>query len=415
MVSRLRHTPSVLLVFIFALFLFSVPAAAQTDLATSYSFEGGATFNYPDDWRLSDGNERVQVFSDATRVYVLDEAALSGIGVKATANEADALQIYFERYHSDRAFKPAKVETLEINGRSTAQYDYSADDGRARIIAFRFTNGALGLIEGMSLAGKLKEEEIVLAITASFDSSGDANTAISTEPVDCSVSTRVADTVRVRVGPGENRASIIFLPSDEDFQVLGQASANDGSLWWKLDKEAVAPQKSANEVWVAQNDVRATGNCGAVVDVNAPPIIPISNVPPTTGNSGGGNTGVPPATGSGLPTTGLYSGSIGDGNASCADIPNVNFQPDNRQFTAFIQPSGSSFIYVDGSGPLVRTSGNTFSGTITYIDPSDNRPFSRAMTLTVISSTQIVGTFTDTVEYDGRLCSATLPITMNLQ
>jgi hypothetical protein len=411
----LRKLPLSFMAFILFFFVAIVPAVAQTDLAKSYTFDGGATFNYPADWRLSDANERVQVFSDATRVYVLDEAALSGIGVKTTANEADALQLYFETYHSDRAFKPAKVETLEINGRSTAQYDYSADDGRARIIAFRFTNGALGLIEAMSLAGKLKEEELALAIAASFDSSSEATTTASTEAIDCTVSTRVADTVRVRVGPGENRASIIFLPSDEDFQVLGQASANDGSLWWKLDKEAVAPQKSANEVWVAQNDVRATGNCGAVVDVNAPPIIPISNVPPPSGNSGGGNSGVPPASGSGLPTTGLYSGSIGDGNASCADIPNVNFQPDNRQFTAFIQPSGSSFIYVDGGGPLVRSSGNTFSGTITYVDPADNRAFSRTMTLTVVSSTQIVGTFTDTIEYDGRLCSATLPITMNLQ
>lgn len=419
------HKPPISLTFLtilLLLFALTIPVAAQTDLPNSYDFESGATFNYPDGWRLSDGNERLILTSDDTEVYVLDDAALRAIKVPATADEADALQIYYEEYHSDRAFKPAKVEPLDIEGRSTVQYDYSADDGRALIISFRFEDGVLGLIEAMSLAGKLKETEAVLAVAASFVSTGAPGTAtttttVSTEPVDCTISTNVEDTVRVRVGPGENRAPIVFLPADEDFEVLGKAEANDGSLWWKLDKEVVAPDKAANEVWVAQNDVRADGNCEAVLDVNAPPVIPISNVPPPpagdNGNSGSGDTGVPAPAGSGLPTSGTYNASIGDGTASCADIPSFNFLPDNRSETYSIVVGGASLFYLDG-GPMVRTGGNTFSGSVNYVD-FDNLPFNRRFTLTVVSSTQMTGTFTDTFEFDGRLCSATLPVTMNLQ
>jgi hypothetical protein len=89
----------------------------------------------------------------------------------------------------------------------------------------------------------------------------------------CTVQTDQANTVTVRVGPGENRGAIMYLPTNQPFKILGQATANDGSLWWELDKQEVAPDRSANEVWIAQNDVSANGSCNNIEVVEAPPII----------------------------------------------------------------------------------------------------------------------------------------------
>jgi hypothetical protein len=85
------------------------------------------------------------------------------------------------------------------------------------------------------------------------------------------------DNVVVRVGPGENRGALLHLPAIQSFHVLGQATAEDGSLWWQLDAEEVAPNRSANEVWVAQNEVSERGECEQITESTSPPIIPISN------------------------------------------------------------------------------------------------------------------------------------------
>src|SRR5262245_10936828 len=101
------------------------------------------------------------------------------------------------------------------------------------------------------------------------------NTPEVTETTPCTVSTDEANTVRLRVGPGANRTSFAFLPADEAFAVLGKAQDDDGGLWWKVDRQEVAPKKSAAEAWVSDEDVTKAGDCDAVQDVNVPPIIPI--------------------------------------------------------------------------------------------------------------------------------------------
>lgn len=102
----------------------------------------------------------------------------------------------------------------------------------------------------------------------------------------CLVSTDVERTVRLHVGPGTNRTSVAFLPANQTFEALGEAEANDGSRWFKLDKSQAAPNSSALEVWVAADLVMTSGDCTAVGEAFAPPIIPIiQQNPPTTSNS----------------------------------------------------------------------------------------------------------------------------------
>ena len=89
----------------------------------------------------------------------------------------------------------------------------------------------------------------------------------------CIVSTEASDTVRVRVGPGENRTSVSFLPANEEFTPLGQATDDDGNVWFQLDKEQAAPGRSINEAWVAAEELDTTGDCSVVGEAAAPPII----------------------------------------------------------------------------------------------------------------------------------------------
>ncbi|MEM9949994.1 MAG: hypothetical protein AAF846_00230 [Chloroflexota bacterium] len=91
----------------------------------------------------------------------------------------------------------------------------------------------------------------------------------------CLISTDQERTVRLHVGPGINRTSVAFLPVGETFEPLGEAEANDGSRWFKLDKSQAAPNSSALEIWVAVNDVMQVGDCTVVGEASAPPIIPI--------------------------------------------------------------------------------------------------------------------------------------------
>lgn len=93
----------------------------------------------------------------------------------------------------------------------------------------------------------------------------------------CFVSTDTARSVTVRVGPGENRTAILFLRVGEEFAVVGATTLEDGSIWFKLDKEQVDPGTSAAEFWIAADDADQSGDCEAVAAAIAPPLIPILN------------------------------------------------------------------------------------------------------------------------------------------
>ncbi len=101
----------------------------------------------------------------------------------------------------------------------------------------------------------------------------------------CTIQT-TSSSVPMRVGPGFNRGVRDYLPPNQPFPVLGDATASDGSLWWQIQVTNV-PQ-----AWVLQSDVTATGDCN-VAAVPAPPIVlppppatntPAPNQPPPAAN-----------------------------------------------------------------------------------------------------------------------------------
>jgi hypothetical protein len=83
----------------------------------------------------------------------------------------------------------------------------------------------------------------------------------------CVIRAKPDRNVAVRVGPGNDRAIRFYLPNDENFLVIGHATAADDTYWWKIESNDIA------QAWVAQSDVTSIGNCEAVGNAAAPPII----------------------------------------------------------------------------------------------------------------------------------------------
>jgi len=107
------------------------------------------------------------------------------------------------------------------------------------------------------------------AVNPSPDGGG-AATGGTGEP--CTVQTTRRD-VPMRVGPGFNRGVRDYLTPNVVYPVLGDATANDGSLWWQIEVPNV-PQ-----AWALQDDVMPSGDCD-VPDAEAPPFVPAA--PPPT-------------------------------------------------------------------------------------------------------------------------------------
>ncbi len=197
----------------------------------------------------------------------------------------------------------------------------------------------------------------------------------------CSVSTDIESSVTVRVGPGTNRTSILHLPIEEYFSVLGMGFADDESMWLQLDKSEVAPNPSASELWVPRGDVTLSGNCIGLDQVNAPPIIPIINpAPDTTDTDGGDEGGTNENNNSGSIIGGIQAGlwpvTIVKGSI---DGPCINQSPQGEQvvsqnylFTMQPDANGESisvtWAFSDGAATFTmsRTAGTSYHGILFF-------------------------------------------------
>lgn len=393
--------------------LVALPAAAAQDIELSETFtlDDGTTFQYPGDWTLeNEKNSFLNVSDDQTQLFIIDPASLEDFGFGDDADLRDALTGYFEDIFAGQIkLDKKKLQDVEIDGREAVRYDYDdpAGDG-ALLIALRLSDGAIALIDSVSLDGELTEADVVLAIAETLDRTGEAaggNATISTTP--CTITTD-ANNVAVRVGPGTNRATFVFLPSGMDFDVLGKAEIDD-HVWWKLDKQAVAPKKSAAEAWVSELDVDESGDCDAVADVNAPPVIPIS-APPAGGNTGGGGGsgnsgggGQPAGAGEAIPQSGTWTITYPKTvPGSCTNIPTQNLEVDYAPESVSVSGANGSSLMLDGD-VFPRIGANTYQGS--YVTDEGDPVL---LTLRVSSPTYMTGEFIVSFTQDGAQCSITV-------
>ena len=110
--------------------------------------------------------------------------------------------------------------------------------------------------------------------TATLTPSATATPLPTNTPTPCTISTALAG-IPVSVGP--NRVVRTTLPINVEIRVTGQQTADDGSLWWRI--EPLNQSVEADRFWVRQSDVTAHGDCDLVENADSPDVI--------SGGSGG--------------------------------------------------------------------------------------------------------------------------------
>jgi len=246
---------------------------------------------------------------------------------------------------------------------------------------------------------------------------GEAMPTVIAAAESCMVSASAADTARLRVGPGFNRTSVAFLPAGQSFEVIGQATADDDSVWFKLDKDEVAPQSAASEVWVLNEEVETEGGCDAVATVGGSPVIPIMSAPPAAPETqpddagGSSSTDAAPAAGT-APLGGTWTVTFARmSNASCEGYENVvvpthevwvDWDESDYVWTATMIVNGNTSFTFDGD--VYRANGgNEYVGNWDF----DQAGLNTYLYWRVNSPTSMSGVMTGNVIDGGVACSGT--------
>jgi hypothetical protein len=157
----------------------------------------------------------------------------------------------------------------------------------------------------------------------------------------CFVSAETDDSAQLRVGPGYNRSVFGFLAADGEYTVTGQFVDDAGDVWYQLDKDEVAPDAAANELWVAQVEVFESGDCTAVAEADAPPIRGAApQIQPVEGGGDGGDVTAP--------SGGSWVLTIAEsGLASCLGSETVSLSASETlgqtSFPTDLEPNGEGF------------------------------------------------------------------------
>ena len=286
--------------------------SAQDSLDQTFTTADGETsVESPSGWVAAEQTSgKIIVNNDGVTIQFFDPGFVARVAAGVSPDDPGAVLVAFLDAGGWTHGDPATVRTRGRAGvHVTAAVETFAGDGLAYGLPIDDDSVAVAVaIWDADSAGALSTiDEIVLSYdsdvvaepsdTVDSGAGGDLISGALSEnatvaDVDCTIRTNQAQYASVRVGPGLNRTAILFLPADRDFSVLGQAAANDGAMWWKLDKDEVSPNSAAEELWVNQDQVFPVDGCINVPEVQPPPVIPIPsdavplpgdwNVVPTT-------------------------------------------------------------------------------------------------------------------------------------
>ena len=392
---------------IVGLLLLAVPAAAQDTPRTEHLLEGGYHITVPQSWTMG----RNQQAGFPGYFFAGEELMLYALGPLELPQEIDidadaSAETVLQEIANTLGGEEVEIEGMEFtentDGSQSAVWSYSSVDDAGDPIdgilyVLKLASGEFAALLFYGEPGVTTEQaDLAAEIAASFAGTSNVEQA---QPADCYVSTSEANTVQVRVGPGEHRSVYAFMPAGEAFLVTGTATADDGSQWYRLIVVEVAPTKAANEAWVAQAAVDESGDCGAVDESIAPPVVPLAgqegSVPPVPQPSSGNWT--------------LMYGStaiVFCGVDAAVRVPSSELLPGNRVATSLtVQDDGALDI---GGTVFTRAADGIYIGTYTLNDELED---ARAR-LTVISSTQIVARFALDVEAEGERCTINLDGTL---
>ena len=398
---------------LFALFPSFVTAQAAVPIDPAYNI------TLPDDWNWEYATPYAGFFlsGDDYTVYLVDPAEVRSVvryTTKATMEEVfrDTFAVLYE----GGLPVGADIEALNVPGREGLVWSYTMDDNQVGLfMLIVMSDESYGVFDAYADASDFDNPERELRdLILSFDNVEAVETAVQ-QPASgeaCRVFTDQERTAALRVGPGENRSSVAFLPAGVEVDVTGINVSADGTEWFQLDRMQAAPQSAAAELWLRRGDAEEIGDCDAVGDAAAPPVIPIAVQPPTPAPGGGGSEPQPPATGSITPQSGRYTMTLNSiTNASCLGGENVRLNTTDiyvsLQFFDNFVTIVNGGIDINGDF-FARVSGtNSFAGAFTFEDGSNDQVRFNFSSPTTASGTIVINLTAN----DGTPCSGTVVFT----
>lgn len=391
----------------------ALPTLAQN--LTAVDLPGGYRIDVPKDFEVTEDGDLITLTDGETSIDVYPPDVLQeSVEWDSKTEPADLLG---ELVTALFEFDDPEINEIDFDNQAFPvwYWEISDDDLKGTSYLIPLSDGSYALLD-VYASSTVYDETINLLdeIATSFRLTEE----VTSENVECFVSTQDTDTVQMRVGPGENRSVIAFLPAKIEFTVTGSFTEDDGDIWFQLDKAEVDPGSAAAELWVAAEAVDATDGCDAVAAVNAPPIIPASSRPANTGSNSGGNTG-----GGSTNTTGgsivnglwslYYSPS---GNASCAGGQNVSivtseFLGYTVQANVLRVAGGVIYSSAEQNDGGVREAEFTVTGPGRYtISYNYGGGVNSQLYLTVVNGQSMVGQEIFNFSVDGTACSGTIGV-----
>jgi hypothetical protein len=361
-----------------------LPTLAQDDNTETYEFmDSSVTITFPSKWKLTEADDgHINLSTNNFNVQAYDSIALTNaFDFKSADSVEDALIELAPQLLGNTAEFDEDAIILEGN---MARFATNVDDDTITIMVVLMSDGTFGILQSTSPEDEtLSNETILMDILATFNSAGGGGLSLNLDSLDlsnvfCNVSTSESNSVQVRVGPGTNRTVVSFLPAHTEFAVLGKAEANDDSLWFKLNKEEAAPTKSVNETWILAESVTQEGDCDAVPDAAAPPIIPIIVQPTPNPDGTTDNSDYI------IPTAGAWRIIGNDIFLSCANGAALQLPSELAPGTSSISGGGSDGLNIDGeiyaaAGPnayvfsdIIVIDGEVVTATITFQVSGEN-------------------------------------------
>jgi hypothetical protein len=406
-------------VMIAFLVLIALPLAAIAQNATqTVDLGDGYTITVPAGWEPDLSDETIFVFYGDTLVLGLNTPTmLTTMGWDNPGDFVDVVDALVNLANTADGSSLTRNDTrkAQFDGRSAATYAGPLDDTTDGLqVTLEMSDGAIGYLVFLGTTADLDASRDEMdAIIASFDVAEAPTASSAGSGGSCTVRTSSANSGQLRVGPGENRSAIAFLPANTDVTVTGRTELDDGSVWYQLDKDEAAPQgTAAAELWVSAENVEATGGCDTVGETSAPPVIPISVAPPAATAAPGEPAPAPVQAGA-LPAAGVWTLSLAPiTNASCLGYENVAFNTSE----VYTQPTfNGTLSIVDGGsfrfdGSLFRRNGNSnsFSGAI-EIPYEGGGSVTTQFRFDLISATRMTGQMVANYNADdGTPCSDTV-------
>ncbi len=412
------------LLIVLALGIFALPVMAQPKNTSILNLGDGYEILLPSGWRAADWDgDGFLVESGDSSILLLDPATMADYVRAASQGDlGEALLDAYEAYLDER-LDEGDLEFSQFPPYEIAQWFFELDEGGEGVfITVELNEQTYIAFDVVAPSGERDEAvnavKLMLAsltgVEAATSSSGTLNPVSTGGGDPCFVSVDAANSAALRVGPGTNRSSVAFLPAGVEFEVIGAATAADGSEWFKLDKADAAPRSAANEIWVAREDVDTNGDCDAVSDAVAPPVVPIINnpAPPAGGGDSGGSQGSPAVnTGSIVPQSGNWTLVFArQSSMSCAGYESITV----NTAEAWTDWSESDFSYGGSlfqSGSNIVFAGDTYVPTgspnqfVTSFDLGGN--YNNQIYITFNSPTSFFGQMSGNGIFDGLACSST--------